>query len=161
MTHNPRFPEDGPADDLTAVHVDEFLPHPPAKVWRALTEPDLIARWLMPNDFKLEIGHRYTMHTMPMPAVRFSGVVACEVLEFEEGRMLRISWADAGRENGSGLDSTVTWRLEPEGRGTRLFLDHEGFDPRDPSQRLSRRIMGGGWKSQLFRNLDAVLADLP
>jgi uncharacterized protein YndB with AHSA1/START domain len=99
------------------------------------------------------------MRTQPLPGVRFSGVVACEVLAFEVGKMLRISWADAGRQD--GLDSTVTWRLEPEGRGTRLFLDHEGFDPDDPSQRLARRNKGGGWKSHIFRKMEAVLADLP
>jgi uncharacterized protein YndB with AHSA1/START domain len=159
MTEDPSPLEEGLAGDLTAIHVDEFLPHPPAKVWRALTEPALIARWLMPNDFRLEIGHRYTMRTQPIPAVRFSGVVACEVLEFEAERMLRIRWADAGRAD--GLDSTVTWRLAPEGRGTRLFLDHEGFDPGDPGQRLSRRIMGGGWKSHIFRGMEKVLTDLP
>ncbi|GAA3804871.1 SRPBCC domain-containing protein [Sphaerisporangium flaviroseum] len=159
MTEHPIFDDNAVEGDPTAVHVDEFLPHPPAKVWRALTDPELIARWLMPNDFKLEVGHRYTMRTMPIPATRFGGVIACAVLEFEVGKLLRISWADAGRED--GLDSTVTWRLEPEGRGTRLFLDHEGFDPGDPSQRLARRIMGGGWKSHVLRGLEAALAGLP
>ncbi|MGO4492322.1 SRPBCC domain-containing protein [Arthrobacter sp. 2YAF22_2] len=50
---------------LTAIELDEFLPHPPAKVWRALTEPDLIATWLMENDFKPVAGHRYTMRGTP------------------------------------------------------------------------------------------------
>jgi uncharacterized protein YndB with AHSA1/START domain len=48
-------------DDPTSIRVDQFLPHPPGKVWRALTDPELIAQWLMPGDFRLEIGHRYTM----------------------------------------------------------------------------------------------------
>lgn len=55
---------DGPAgvDDtgtegLTEIRVDRFFPHPPAKVWRVLTEPELIGRWLMPGDFRLEVGH--------------------------------------------------------------------------------------------------------
>jgi hypothetical protein len=39
----------------------------------------------------------------------------------------------------------VTFRLEPEGRGTRLFLAHEGFGPDDPYQAAARRLMGGGW----------------
>jgi uncharacterized protein YndB with AHSA1/START domain len=144
-------------EDLTAIRVDEFLPHPPAKVWRALTEPRLMAKWMMaPADFRLEVGHRFTFRTNPKPAVRFGGVVYCEVLAFEPERMLRISWVDRGTEN--GLDSTVTWRLVPEGRGTRLFVEQVGFDPDNPYQQLGRRIMGGqGWRGSA-RRLRAALA---
>jgi uncharacterized protein YndB with AHSA1/START domain len=142
--------------DLTTIRVDEFLPHPPAKVWRALTDPGLMARWLMPGDFKLEVGHRFTLRTGAMPAVRFGGVVHCEVLAFEPERMLRISWVDRGA--GNGLDSTVTWRLVPEGRGTRLFVEHDGFDPDNPYQQLGRRIMGDqGWRTTA-RRLGGLLA---
>jgi uncharacterized protein YndB with AHSA1/START domain len=56
-----------------------------------------------------------------------------------------------------GLDSTVAWRLEPEGTGTRLFLEQEGFDPDSPIQQFSRRLMGGGWPTT-FRRLDEFLA---
>lgn len=137
-------------DDLSAIRVDGFLPHPPAKVWRALTDPDLLARWLMPNDFKPVVGHRFTFTRPPMPAVRFAGTAQCEVLEIEPERRLKISWVDPGEDN--ALDSTVTWRLVPEGRGTRLFIDHEGFDPDNPHQQLSRRIMGDqGWRGTLDR----------
>jgi uncharacterized protein YndB with AHSA1/START domain len=151
-------------EDLRVIRVDEFLPHPPAKVWRALTDPELLARWLMPNDFKLEIGHRFTVQSDPKPAIRFDGVGYCEVLDFEVERILRISWCDRpGGEN--GLDSTVTWQLVPEGRGTRLFVEHAGFDPDNPYQQLSRRVMGGreggqgGWHSS-FRRISQVLIEL-
>ncbi|WP_222851737.1 SRPBCC family protein [Phytoactinopolyspora mesophila] len=127
------------------IHLDEFLPHAPHKVWRALTEPELIARWLMPNDFKLEVGHRFTFRSRPMPDVGFGGICHSEVLAFEVGHMLRIAWR-AAPEDRSSLDSVVTFTLEPEGRGTRLFLTHDGFDPGDPLQALSHRIMGSGWK---------------
>jgi uncharacterized protein YndB with AHSA1/START domain len=144
------------AEDLTTIRVDEFLPHPPAKVWRGLTDPELMARWLMPGDFKLEVGHRFTLRTAPMPAVRFDGVVHCQVIAFEHERMLRISWVDPGTEN--GLNSTVTWRLVPEGRGTRLFVEHAGFDPDNPYQQRSRRTMDGrGWRTTA-RRLGSVLA---
>ena len=45
-------------EDLRAIHVDEYLAHPPARVWRALTDPDLLATWLMRNDFRRVVGHR-------------------------------------------------------------------------------------------------------
>ncbi|MEU5883878.1 SRPBCC domain-containing protein [Spirillospora sp. NPDC047279] len=143
-------------DDLRTIHVDQFLPHPPARVWRALTDPELLARWFMPCDFRLEIGHRFTLTTQPRPNVRFEGVCHCQVLEFENEKMLRYSWRDPGQDN--GLDSTVTWRLEPEGTGTRLFLEHDGFDPDNPNQQMGRRIMGGpgGWAG-ILRRLDGTL----
>jgi uncharacterized protein YndB with AHSA1/START domain len=144
--------------DKTAIQVDEFLPHPPDTVWRALVDPDLLARWLMPNDFKPVVGHRFTFRTDPVPAAGFSGVVECEVLELRAEQQLTISWRHAGRTN--GLDTTVTWRLSPEGRGTRLFLEHSGFDPDDPAQDLARTIMGSGWRSHILRRLIDVVADL-
>src|SRR5262249_37620569 len=61
-----------------AIRLDEFLAHPPARVWRALTDPDLLARWLMPNDFRPAAGHRFTFRTDPRPG--FDGIVHCEVL---------------------------------------------------------------------------------
>jgi uncharacterized protein YndB with AHSA1/START domain len=131
-------------DDPRVIRVDQFLPHPPAKVWRAITEPELIARWLMPNDFRLEIGHRFTFQGFPIPAAGFGGTGHSEVLGFEPEKMLRIAWRAAPGDL-SSLDSTVTFTLEAEGAGTRLFLVHEGFIPDDPYQSAARRIMGGGW----------------
>ena len=120
--------------DRTAIEVDQFLSHPPARVWRALTDPDRLARWLMPNDFAPVVGHRFTLRTDPRPD--FDGIVHCEVLAVEPERLLRA-----------------------EGRGTRLLLHHEGFDPDDPLQRRALTIMGGGWRSHIMRALEAELAD--
>ncbi|GAB2961622.1 SRPBCC domain-containing protein [Nonomuraea fastidiosa] len=139
-------------DDRRAIRLDQVLAHPPAKVWRALTEPELMARWLMPNDFKPEVGHRFTFTTTPRPQVGFDGIVRCEVLAIEPEKLLRLAWSD-GR-----ADWTVTWRLEPEGKGTRLFLDHEGFDPDDELQQMSRRIMGGGWRGH-FAAIEEIAAE--
>ncbi|MFC5747664.1 TIGR03086 family metal-binding protein [Actinomadura rugatobispora] len=139
------------------ISVDQFLAHPPAKVWRALTEPELLARWLMPGDFRLEVGHRYRMQTRPVPATGFSGTVLAEVLAFEPEKMLRVSWQDA--EGGGDTDWTITWTLQPEGRGTRLFLLHEGFDPDNPLHQRSRTIMGGGWRSHVMNALQRVLKE--
>jgi len=146
--------------DLRTIRVDEFLPHPPEKVWRALTEPDLIARWLMPNDFKLEIGHRFTFHAFPMPAAGFGGTGYSEVLEFEPEKMLRIAWRTAPSDL-CALDSTVTFTLEPEGTGTRLVLVHDGFDPDDPYQAAAHRIMGGGWQGAPARIAEIITQALP
>jgi uncharacterized protein YndB with AHSA1/START domain len=144
-----------PVADPRAVRVDQFLAHPPAKVWRALTDPDLLARWLMPNDFRPAVGHAFTFRTDPRPGAGFDGVVHCEVLALDPERQLCISW------RGGPLDTTVTWTLVPEGRGTRLFLVHDGFDPDDPAQQLTAKILGQGWRSSVLAALQAALADLP
>lgn len=136
-----------------AIRTDVFLPHPPEKVWRALTEPELLAAWLMPNDFEPRVGHRFTFRTDPVPGHGFDGIVHCEVLELVPARRLRISWA------GGGIDTTVTWDLLPQGRGTRLMLSHEGFSEDDPRQQATMRLLGGGWAGHLVRRLEQVLAE--
>lgn len=134
-----------------AIRTDMFLAHPPEQVWRALTDRELLATWLMPNDFEPRVGHRFAFQTEPVPAQGFDGVVHCEVLELVEPERLRISWS------GGNLDTTVTWSLVPEGRGTRLFLTHEGFDGDDPGQQATRRILEGGWTGHLARRLGDCL----
>lgn len=136
--------------ERVSIDLDQYLKHPPHRVWRALTDAERLARWLMPNDFAPVVGHRFTFRTEPRPG--FDGIVHCEVLALEPERLLRWSW------RGGTLDSTVTWTLAAEGRGTRLFLRHEGFDPDDPYQRQAWTIMGRGWRSHVMRALEADLA---
>lgn len=138
------------------IEVDQFLPYPPAQVWRILVDPDRLAKWLMPNDFKPVVGHQFTFQTKPMPALHFAGTIHCEVLAIEPERLLRITWADRG---GNGLDSVVTWRLEPEGRGTRMLMEHSGFDLTSPFQQVAHRTMGSGWRSSVVQSMLKVLAE--
>jgi uncharacterized protein YndB with AHSA1/START domain len=133
------------------IAIDQYLAHPPAQVWRTLTDPRLLARWLMPNDFAPVVGHRFTFHTKPRPDLGFDGTVHCEVLELTPERLLRLAW------RGGRLDSTVTWTLRPEGKGTRLFLEHAGFDTDDPAQLHAYTAMGGGWRSIMTHALDRML----
>jgi uncharacterized protein YndB with AHSA1/START domain len=109
------------------LRVEQLLPCPPGRVWRALTDPDLIARWLMPNDFKLEAGHRFAISSDPIRRCGLGGTGHCEVLAFDEGKMLRIAWVAA--ESMRGLDSAVTFTVAPEGAGTRLLIEHDGLHP--------------------------------
>jgi uncharacterized protein YndB with AHSA1/START domain len=108
------------------LRVEEVLPCPADRVWRALTDPDLIARWLMPNEFRLEAGHRFAIDSDPIRRCGLGGTGHCEVLAFDQGKMLRIAWR-AAHENMSGLDSTVTFTVAPEGAGTRLLIEHDGI----------------------------------
>ena len=129
------------------IELTERYPHKPARVWRVLTDPELMARWLMPNDFRLERGHAFTFESPPIPKAGHDGIAHCRVLDFEVERFLAISFA--GR--GSGLDSTITWTLSPDGEGTRMTFLHHGFDPDNPMHQVSRRMMGSGWPGILRR----------
>jgi uncharacterized protein YndB with AHSA1/START domain len=104
------------------------LPDAPEKVWRALTEPALLAAWLMPNDFRPELGADFTFR--PPPGVDVEAPIACKVLAIEPPRLLRFSWREA---QGAGPDSepsdasSVTFVLtRREHGGTLLKLVHRG-----------------------------------
>ena len=130
--------------DPRVTEIDQFNPHPPQRVWQALTTPELMARWLMaPSGFAPVVGTRFRFHGQPMPSVGFSGEIECEVIEVVDGKQLIISWADARSERPSAW--VVSWTLHPEGTGTRVILRHSGFDPEDAIQQRSRTIMGNGW----------------
>lgn len=103
------------------VNIKRKLNHPPAKVWRALTDPDRLAIWFADNDFKPEVGHKFTFH-LP-PANNFDGMLYCEVMQVYEPELLVYTFT------GNSMQSltTVRWELTPISRGTLLTLTHSGF----------------------------------
>lgn len=125
--------------ETKSIVVERVVAHAPEKVWRALTEPAIIERWLMRNDFAPVPGHRFDFHATPVPG--WSGVTHCEVLTVEPPHRLAYRWGD-GTESDSGLRTVVTWTLTGEGTGTRIRMEHSGFRPEDESGYLG---MGSGW----------------
>jgi len=112
-----------PSEDALVSECD--LDEPPEKVWRALTDPRLLARWLMPNDIRAEVGRRFTLRAGP----EAGGDIACEVLAVEPHRLLRVSWR-AGEPDGRTrtLDTVVTFELSRTTTGgTHLRVVHSGF----------------------------------
>lgn len=138
-----------------SIELSERFPHSPARVWRALTDPEKIARWLMPNDFRLEVGHEFTLKSPPIPAVGHDGVAYCRVVDFQKERFLTFSFAGRGP---SQLESTITWTLAPDGDGTRVTLLHHGFDPNNSLHQMSHRMMSGGWV-RVLSNLGLVAGE--
>lgn len=131
--------------DTATIEVDQFLPHPPAKVWRALTDPDRLAAWWVTGDIAPTVGHGFTLDMGPW------GKAPCTVLEVEPERKLVYTFTDAW---------TLTWRLEPEGTGTRLFLVHTGFDLDSALGRHAYDTMGPGWRDEVLPRLARVLDEV-
>ena len=103
------------------------LDHPPEKVWRALTDPRLLAEWLLPvvDDLglglELERGAAFTLQAPPQPG--WDGAVHCRFLEIEAQRKLRYTWVVGD------MDTVVTFTIVPTASGTRLSIVHSGFKP--------------------------------
>ena len=112
-----------------AIILERELPHPPEKVWRALTEPQLIEDWLMKNDFNPVVGHRFDLRAD-------WGGIDCKVLAVEPNKTLSYTWVSAG------LESVVTWTLAATRTGTRLRLEQTGFRP---DQRQAYLGAMAGW----------------
>jgi uncharacterized protein YndB with AHSA1/START domain len=104
--------------DAEAIVLDYDLDESPEKVWRALTDPALVAKWLAPNDISTEVGRRFSLTPSP------DAPVDCEVLEADPERRLSYRWREAGG-NGPPLDSIVTFEITalPAGR-SHLRLVH-------------------------------------
>jgi len=118
------------------------LQHRPEKVWRALTDPVLLAEWLLPVfDLTLEPGAAFAFKTQPHPG--WDGTVNCRFLEIDAQKTLSYSWVVGDMV----LDTVVTFTLTPTASGTRLSLVQSGFKP-DQKQnfggaRYGWRLMGG------------------
>ncbi|GAA4121735.1 SRPBCC domain-containing protein [Aminobacter aganoensis] len=97
-----------------SVVVERDFPYPPEKLWRALTQPHLIAEWLMNNDFAAEASRRFTLSAD-------WGQVDCQVETVEENRALAYRW------DTKDLRSIVTWTLAPTASGTSLRMEQRGF----------------------------------
>jgi uncharacterized protein YndB with AHSA1/START domain len=110
-----------------SVVVERVMPHPPEKIWRALTQGALIEEWLMKNDFRPVVGHRFSFRATPMP--HWNGVVDCQVLIVEPRERLSYSWNASGEEAAGGLKTVVTWTLTPVEGGTQVRMEQSGFRP--------------------------------
>ncbi len=95
--------------------VEREMPHPPEKIWRALTQGSLIEEWLVKNDFQPVVGHRFNFRATPM--AQWNGVTDCEVLIVEPNNRLSSSWNASGDEAANGLKSVVTWPRPEEASG--------------------------------------------
>ena len=144
--------------DTQAIVVDEVFPHSQELLWKALTDGELIARWMMtPCGFEPVVGKHFTFKTTP--AGEWDGIIHCQVLEVVPNERITYAWRGGHESNagyGSRLEIRVTWTLTKSDDGTRLRLVHAGFVL--PKNEVAYKNMGDGWK-QVVRNLEAAVAD--
>jgi uncharacterized protein YndB with AHSA1/START domain len=137
-----------PETATRSVVVEKEFPHPPEKVWRALTESSFIEQWLLKNDFQPVAGHSFTLRRDPMP--QWNGVIDCRVLNVDPCRTLSYTW------DALGLESVVTFTLTPTETGTHLRVEQSGFRP---DQEAAYKGSKYGWKGFLG-GLERLVAGL-
>jgi uncharacterized protein YndB with AHSA1/START domain len=129
------------ATETRSVIIEREIAFAPEKIWRALTQPHLIEEWLMKNDFKPVVDHRFNLSAD-------WGAVDCQVLAVEPNRTLSYTWA------AMGLESVVTWTLTPTSTGTLLRMEQSGFRP---DQQQAYQGAKYGWQ-QFLAKLEQLLA---
>jgi len=137
-----------------SIVIEKEMPHPPEKIWRALTQGPLIKEWLMENDFQPVVGHKFNFRAKPMP--HWNGVTDCEVLVVEPNKRLSYSWNSSGEEAAKGLKTVVVWTLTPTKNGTLVRLEQSGFRPEQESNYQGATY---GWQ-RFIGGLEKVVAGL-
>jgi uncharacterized protein YndB with AHSA1/START domain len=126
--------------------IEREVPHPPEKIWRALTQSPLIEEWLMKNDFQPVVGHRFSFRATSVP--NWNGVVDCEVLVVEPNSRLSYSWGSMG------MESVVAWTLTPTKDGTHVRMEQSGFRSEEDANYKGARY---GWQ-KFIGGLEQVVA---
>jgi uncharacterized protein YndB with AHSA1/START domain len=117
------------------IWMEELFPVPVQRVWHALTDSQMINRWLMrTEDFEAKVGARFTLRYEPQPG--FRGYVECQVLELSPPHRMVWSWSSAD----GGAPTRLVIELEAHGDATRLTLRHTGEADERHRQGHDRRV---------------------
>ena len=135
--------------ETRSVVVEREFPHPPEKIWSALTQPHLIEEWLMKTDLNPVAGERFNFRADFLP----NGALDCEVLAVEPNRKLSYTWDSTSDNPAFNLTSVVTWTLTPTGNGTHLRMEQSGFRPDQVQAYQGAKL---GWPNFLAK-LEQVL----
>jgi uncharacterized protein YndB with AHSA1/START domain len=133
---------------MAGIKIDVHYKQPPHVVWRALTDPDLLARWLMPNNFRPEPGCEFEFRAKPVGG--WDGIARCKVLEIDPPNKLAYSWKS------NKIETVVTFTLRPEDGGTWLRFSHAGFA--GAGGFVAKLFMGSGWRKKLHKSIPEIVA---
>jgi uncharacterized protein YndB with AHSA1/START domain len=140
-----------------AVQINKTIAAPPASVYRAWLDPELVQRWMVPGDFtasRVEIdarpgGHFGVWHSLGGVD---AGGFECEFIELEENRRLVFRWGFVGpdRLDGPIFDSLLTVTLRETDTGsTALTLIHERLEDLARVMPDAADMVGPGWDEVL------------
>jgi uncharacterized protein YndB with AHSA1/START domain len=136
------------AAQTRSLVIEREIPHPPEKIWRALTQSSLVDEWLMKNDLQPVVGHRFNFRSTPVPG--WNGVIDAQVLLVEPNSRLSYSWGTMG------MESVVAWTLTPTKDGTHVRMEQSGFRSEEDAAYKGARW---GW-TKFIGNLEGVVGRL-
>lgn len=116
------------------------------KVWSALTNSELLAKWVWKNDFKPVIGHKFQFRAEPTEW--WDGIVKGEVLVVEQPHKIAYTW-------NSGKNLNVVWELQTKNNGTALHFELTGFETEDEAFQGAKY----GWEN-LCNQLEKLLSEM-
>lgn len=128
---------------MTVVRKEISVDAPREAVWRYFEDPDLLAAWLMRNNFSGNVGEPFQFFARP--SNDWDGVLYCKLVEFDPPHKVAYTW-DANDIDGETL---VVIELFEEADGTRIRLIHTNFDQaaRDVDEIVRRH--DAGWTDHL------------
>jgi uncharacterized protein YndB with AHSA1/START domain len=136
------------AETPKSLVIEREMPYPPEKIWRALTQGDLIKEWLMDNEFQPVVGHKFQFRSTPVPG--WNGIVDSQILVVEPNKKLSYGWVSMG------MESVVTWTLSAAGGGTMLRFEQSGFGP---GMEAAYKGATYGWQ-RFIGNMEKVVGGL-
>ncbi|MFL0811454.1 MAG: SRPBCC domain-containing protein [Agarilytica sp.] len=131
-------------DGTKTICVDYFFPHSREKVWRALTQPELLAKWWATGNIQPTEGHEFNLDMDNW------GLIPCKMLKVNLTESLQFSFGKW----------TIVWQLKDESSGTRLYLEQRGLDPNHPQDKFAIEHMEPGWSDIVFPNLENTLDEI-
>ncbi len=116
------------------VHHDILIEAAPEKVWAVITSAEGMKKWLNPKTFEPNLGGKVDFLTTHEGVQYY---MFGEVVTFDPPSTLAFTWTEqpVGKEAWP-TPTLVTIRLVPEAGGTRINLEHSGFEnlPSDIAQ---------------------------
>ena len=133
-----------------------FFNQSPEHVWEYLTKAELMAQWLMPNDFKPVVGHDFHFRVNPIPSLNLDGIFPCKVLDIVPLKKLTYSWKGGPGGGTTTLDTVVVWTLMPKDNGTELQLVQSGYKEENVS---IFSAMFNGWLTNIQKMVQLLNAN--
>jgi uncharacterized protein YndB with AHSA1/START domain len=138
-------------EEKTSLEIKRFINAPPARVYKAWTDPAELQRWFGPEDVRtiridadVRVGGKYRWDLQKQDGEEWSCLG--EYRELVPDKKIVFTWKWDDDENWAEHNSVVTVELSDRGGGTEVRLVHEKL----PSEE-SRDRHNEGWNSVLDR----------